>query len=163
MSKPTRPDNNIFPYSGGGPFHNPDLANAYMDALDAENRGLHKQVDYWNTQTQREEAARKKLEAENAESNERWLTRSSEVDQLKTRCSEYQRKVAGMVQRQDYEDRCDRIAELEAENAELRKEVESYADVNADLLDSLTHAVELLEPAQVCEDCGGNGITQENT
>jgi hypothetical protein len=53
-------------------------------------------------------------QAENAELTERWLTRSSEVDQLKTRCSEYQRKVAGMVQRQDYEDRCDRIAELEA-------------------------------------------------
>ena len=55
------------------------------------------------------------LEAENGELTERWLTRSSEVDQLKTRCSEYQRKVAGMVQRQDYEDRCGRIAELEAE------------------------------------------------
>jgi predicted nuclease with TOPRIM domain len=37
-----------------------------------------------------------------------------------------------------------RHGELLAENAELRKETESCADVNADLLDDLTRAVELL-------------------
>jgi cell division protein FtsB len=37
-----------------------------------------------------------------------------------------------------------RHGELLAENAELRKETESCADVNADLLDGLTRAVELL-------------------
>ena len=36
------------------------------------------------------------------------------------------------------------LAEVRTENAELRKETESCADVNADLLDDLTRAVELL-------------------
>jgi hypothetical protein len=40
------------------------------------------------------------------------------------------------------------LAEVRTENAELRKETESCADVNADLLDDLTRAVELLREAK---------------
>jgi len=56
------------------------------------------------------------LKAELEEVTERWLTRSAEVDTLKTKCANYQRQVGRMVERQDYEDRCERIAELESEN-----------------------------------------------
>ena len=56
----------------------------------------------------------------------------------------------------------ERVIELEAENAELRKETESCADVNADLLDDLTRAVELLGKVRDAHHLPGSHCEMED-